>query len=374
MPTPAVSGKVPMEAKPVDPKPDLPPGTQPNDGLAIYWNEPVRKLAEVKLDEFVPEQAERHTIYSLLTLALIYEYWNGNKSGAVGTYPWRPKQMISEGRYRGDRFGDRYIGHNIACIAVDENGEVIDFEFNHNELYNSSVEHAEARLIRRVFSLNQIYDHWQAHATADIRPTGYGNVFNGLTVYTSLESCAQCSGIMALASCLRVVYLQTDPGQYLVGNMLYNLTRPHTVTRTFGAIREGYSRPSPAKKYWAPEPVNALTFGFKYKEMLDDSYLRFARDVMDENRDLYFFKGPNPADRPYRSAGMTSFLCTDVAREIFEEAAKDLETFQPQHPRYRPKRSDGKVDGVLSNEEAIAHVRAFLRHAVSEARRGTPHR
>ena len=118
-----------------------------------------------------------------------------------------------------------YFGHNIACIAVDENGEIIDFDFNHNELYNSSAEHAEARLVRRIFSLNQAYDHWQTHGAGESF-IPYANVFNGVTIYTSLESCAQCSGIMTLANMLRVVYLQSDPGQYLVGNILYNLSRP----------------------------------------------------------------------------------------------------------------------------------------------------
>jgi tRNA(Arg) A34 adenosine deaminase TadA len=353
---------------------NVPPGTRPNDGLAIYWNKPVSELVEVKLEPFAPEQSERHTIYSLLTMALIHHYWNGNKSGAVGTYPWRPKQMIGQSRYRGDQFGDRYVGHNIACVAVDENGELIDFEFNHNELYNSSAEHAEGRLIRRVFSLNQIYDHWQAHAAGESRHVGYGNVFNGVTIYTSLESCAQCSGIMALASCLRVVFLQSDPGQYLVGNLLYNLTRPHEMPGPSAELLAGYSRPSPAKKYWAPEPVDALEFRFKYKRALDEAYLRFAKDVMDESKDLYFFKGLGANDRPQRSPSITSFLCTDVALEIFEAASQELEAFEPAYPDHRPVRSDGRVDGVFTNSEALSHVRAFLHHAVKEARRATPHR
>ena len=41
---------------------------------------------------------------------------------------------------------DRYLGHNIACIAVDGNGEIIDFDFNHNDFFRSSAEHAESRI------------------------------------------------------------------------------------------------------------------------------------------------------------------------------------------------------------------------------------
>ncbi|MEQ1841894.1 MAG: ATP-binding cassette domain-containing protein, partial [Verrucomicrobiales bacterium] len=80
-------------------------------------------------------------------------------------------------------------------------------------------------------------------------------------IYTSLESCAQCSGIMALASVLRVVYLQSDPGQFLIGNMLYNLTG------------------RAARRYGAPEPLSADAFGFEHKQALDQAVeesLRYA--------------------------------------------------------------------------------------------------
>jgi tRNA(Arg) A34 adenosine deaminase TadA len=320
---------------------------------------------------FSEPAAERQRIYSLLTCALIFGYWNGNKRGAVGSYPWREKQQVGVGRYFGDQFGDRYLGHNIACIAVDENGEIIDFEFNHNELFNSSAEHAEARVIRRVFALNQIYDHWQTHASGETRDTKYANVFNGITIYTSLESCAQCSGMMALASCLRVVYLQADPGQNLVGNMLYNLTRPAPDPPSKSAMLD-YSRPSPANRYWAPEPVNAVLFGFDYTARLEEAYLHFASTVK-TNPAQYFFRGA-VGGKVDASASITSFLCTDLARDVFATAAQEFSFFQPRYGDYRPSRSDGKTDGVFSNAEAAAHARAFLAHAITEAWRGTPHR
>ena len=48
-----------------------------------------------------------------------------------------------------------YLGHNIAAIAVSPTGRIVDFDFNHNELFNSSAEHAEARLLRRLFALGK---------------------------------------------------------------------------------------------------------------------------------------------------------------------------------------------------------------------------
>ena len=351
----------------------LPPGLKPTDPLAYYWNRPVHELVKTDIVPPSPEAAERHTIYSLLTMALVRAFWNGNKKGADGTYPWRDKQRRTEQLYFGDQFGDRYLGHNIACIAVDENGEVIDFDFNHNELYNSSAEHAEARLVRRIFSLNQAYDHWQTHSAGETW-IPYANVFNGVTIYTSLESCAQCSGIMTLANLLRVVYLQSDPGQYLVGNILYNLSRPlpsPAPAKSTAAPMAYAPKPKPTAKYFAPEPMSADVFGFPFKGQLDGAYQQFAAEVS-SNSSKFFHESLN--GKIDRSSSITSFLCTDSALDIYENAKHLFDSFSPKHATYQPKRSDGSAEGVLSNEKALDQARAFRNHAVNEARRGTPHR
>ena len=60
--------------------------------------------------------------------------------------------------------------------------------------------------------------------TDDVSRADYSNVLEGVTIYTTLESCAQRSGIMALAKVGSVVFLQTDPGQYSIGNIMRNMT------------------------------------------------------------------------------------------------------------------------------------------------------
>ena len=338
----------------------LPPGFDAEKGLGYYWDKPVSTLAKVEAEPISAPAAERHRLYSLLTFALIYAYFNGNKNGLEGEYPWRTAQRRDNGTY----LGEGYLGHNIACIAVDENGDVVDFDFNHNELFNSSVEHAEARLIKRIFGLNQIYDKWELWGPAK-KAVPYGTTLSGMTVYTSLESCAQCSGIMTLANAMKVIFLQSDPGQYLVGNMLYNLTRPIESTLK-GAFLE--SRPTPPKRYSAPEPIDASTFGFSYKNELDKAYENYAKTVGDARPFHISPRGKNS------SSGITTFLCTDDARNIFAAADKELATIILQHPDYQPARSDGQIDGVKSNAAVLDHVRGFLAHAVTMGRRGTPHR
>ena len=81
---------------------------------------------------------------------------------------------------------DRYLGHNIACIAVDGNGAIIDFDFNHNDFFRSTVEHAESRLVRRLFSLTPIYDSWKTGQRIDDRSKAFS--LSDVTLYTSLES------------------------------------------------------------------------------------------------------------------------------------------------------------------------------------------
>ena len=45
-----------------------------------------------------------------------------------------------------------YLGHNIVALAVDwDKQEVIDFAFNHNSVFKSPAEHAEMRLLDRIF-------------------------------------------------------------------------------------------------------------------------------------------------------------------------------------------------------------------------------
>jgi tRNA(Arg) A34 adenosine deaminase TadA len=331
--------------------------TDPNDPLAVYWAKPVSELVEVENSAIAAGEAERHTVFALLVMGILFDAFNGNKRGATGTYPWRQKQKIEEGRYRGDSLGDRYFGHNIGCIAVDHRGEIIDFEFNHNDLYNSSAEHAEARLVRRIFNLNQIFDDWQTIDPSQIVAVPYANVLSGVTLYTSLESCAQCSGIMALGNIKSVIYLQSDPGQYRIGNIMYNLSNPLAVSHP-----STHGSGSTAVKYGAPEPVSADLFGFEPKRALEAAYDEYREGLPGKP-----FWTPE-SGRPDNSSSITSFLCTDLARDIYEAAAARLDGLELAHADYRPEPSD------LSNAQALAHARRFRIYAAKVARRGTPHR
>lgn len=324
----------------------------PNAAIAKYWEKPLYTVATVPPISLLKELKERHRIFALLLFALMRRFFNGNKNGSRGTYPWREKQREDDGRYAG---GD-YLGHNIGAIAVDATGEVIDFDFNHNQIFGSSAEHAEARLIRRVFSLTQLYDGWDTRTPGDPpRTRGYSTLLGGVTIYTSLESCAQCSGVMALGQVGQVVFLQRDPGTYHIGNILWNLTS-HEVT----------GGESTEVKATAPRPIPGSEIDFLYFDELNTKYREYYNQV--RGKPFHTVEGRN-ADC---STALTCFLCNDQAFDIFDRARKDFFALAAGGLKYPDFRPDGKPQ-PLTNLQAISRAALFYDYASTVGRRGTPH-
>lgn len=321
-----------------------------NAPIARKWASPLSEVATLGPLGATEQEKERHRIHSLLLFALMRRYFNGNRNGPRGTYPWREKQREDDGRYAG---GD-YLGHNIGALAVDGTGEVIDFDFNHNQLFNSSAEHAEARLIRRVFSLTQLYDDWQTRKPSDPpRTRGYSTLLSDVTVYTSLESCAQCSGVMALGQVGQVVYLQRDPGTYHIGNIMWNLT-----------AREAGGGEKAQIKATAPRPIPGSEIDFSYFDELNDLY----REYYDRVRTKPFHEWKGKKDK---TSALTAFLCTDAALRVFERARKEflgLTKGKLTYPKYKPKKP-----GAKTNQEVLALAVQFHDYASDVGRRGTPH-
>lgn len=324
-----------------------PPALDPNDPLTRYWDKPVSQLVALTGGPVPPEAQERHRIFLYLLMSLLHTFWNGNKRGPEGKYPWRPKQRRKNGIYD----GGQYLGHNIACLAVDGDGQVIDFDFNHNDIFSSSVEHAESRLVRRIYGLTQLYNDRRIRKPTDPpRDTNYLNVLSKVTIYTSLESCAQCSGIMALGKVKSIVYMQSDPGQYFVGNIMYNLTTD--------ALR-------------APLPVSGDKVGLKHFGDLNALY----RDYYARVPKKPFYVGPD--GKKDTSNAITSFLCTDAALGVFADGKSIFASLQEdpsklQYPDYRP--DGGGSEATLTNAQALADAAIFLDYASTFGKRGTPHK
>jgi hypothetical protein len=360
-------------------------------GLERFWNSTVHQFTTLDAPQFQDWEKERHRIYSLLLMAMVHAKWNGNKYGEIGDYGrWRADQLL--GNANGENFygGGSYLGHNIAALAVDAEGRIMDFEFNHNDIFDSTVEHAESRLVRRLFALNQIYSPWEAlgsqgftrqgpqrakrsyqgrnvFATAvtdrpapwptrsgpdsaeqPAAPTGYATLLKDVTIYTSLESCAQCSGIMCLASVKDIVYLQWDQGQFLIGNIM----RQATIQQKLGFV--------------APRPIRGDDFGLDYFTRLNQANDEFSDQV---GASPFYRKAPHD-DAPISTPSVTSFLCTDRARSIYHDAQLELVNWtQTTFPDNKPQVAD-----AFTNQEVLTEARDFLDWVTKLNNRGTPHR
>jgi tRNA(Arg) A34 adenosine deaminase TadA len=355
-------------ASPDDEAP-LPQGILPGDPLAQYWRKSVSHLIDVRLpQELSQEQVrERHRIYMLLLMASVARFWNGNNNGPLGVYPQRQAQKAPDQganptclRYRGDMnqtddpqriSWDRYLGHNIACLAVDAKGEILDFDFNHNAIFRSSAEHAELRVVRRLFSLTDLIDDWKPEHT--IPSQAHPIDLRGVTIYTSLESCAQCSGVMSLARIKQVVYLQNDPGAYRIGNIMYNLA--------------GRDEIGPL----AAQPIAASEIGLPYLEDLNHQYEKFRSEQDDAKKNDHgsaaYFVSCQPRKVIY-TPSITSFLCTDDALETFRKGASEFRSMV-----VKPEEVENPSE-VWSNAKCLSEATRFFEYVDVEGFRGSPHK
>jgi tRNA(Arg) A34 adenosine deaminase TadA len=352
-----------------------PPGFADQDPINHYWNKQLRDIVSIDLSKDAPELAddavkERHRIYCHLLMKLIVRFWNGNKRGPVGSYPLREKQIEAQQtqgkRYKGDMITnpegsrinwDRYLGHNIACIAVDGNGEIIDFDFNHNDFFRSSSEHAESRMVRRLFSLTDIRDSWKIGQPIGDKSRAFS--LNDVTLYTSLESCAQCSGVMSLGGVKQIIYLQNDFTAYMIGNIMYNL-----------ANRIG-------KFPGAPVPIPASEIGLPQFNPLNDANLTFVKNINEaKNRNDIshaFFVSQDGSSVKDFSPSITSFLCTDAAYDIFKTGGQALDTMKLNFPERRHPNEPDHPE-ILTNEQCLNEARDFYKYADMEGYRGSPHK
>ncbi|QTL03499.1 nucleoside deaminase [Aquabacter sp. L1I39] len=119
--------------------------------------------------------SERDTIFSLAVLDMVYRDW----------------QSAPNGR-----------GHNIGSVLVDKDNRPVFWARNCVTVTNNATQHGEVRLIQAFLSC-----------------PGVGKYMTGYTIYTTLEPCAMCTGMIAMTQVDRVVFVQADPefGHALAG-------------------------------------------------------------------------------------------------------------------------------------------------------------
>jgi tRNA(adenine34) deaminase len=219
-----------------------------------------------------PVQEERDNIYMLLAYSVVLKDWQQK--------------------------GAKQRGHNIGSILVDQNGKVVFWARNSNMVTGNGTQHGEVRLMIGYLDKVKSYS------------------LKGYTIYTSLEPCAMCSGMMTLQSVTRTVYGQADPG--------------------YGKALERLSLDT----HELPELLPKL---------FDEGYCPYPRGVISDPSKTDTYQQLNSA---YKKAGgsITDFLLTDEARKIYENAQMAFLNF---HVKYQ------------ENEEFLKNAIDFLNNQVT---------
>lgn len=223
-------------------------------------------------------EAERQTLYLLLAMALVFDGWTIDRS--------RPKTIAEYEIAAPGRVFPDYAGHNICALIVDEQGSIVSFGLNRNVALNSTLEHAEARAVRHAIA------RFNEAAAGGPKKWSFGDILRRHTLYTTLEPCAECAGIMDLANLEGVTFAEDDPAQFRIAAVIYNLQR-----------RRGGRQ--------APLPIRADFFPLWKR--LEQGYAQFTAGPAEG-------RGGN---------GATAFLQTVEAYGIYRDAALALEAFRP---------------------------------------------
>jgi tRNA(Arg) A34 adenosine deaminase TadA len=225
-----------------------------------------------------PTEEEMHCILLLLAMALVFDGWGVDRR--------RPEQIAAYAAVEpARRFAD-YLGHNVGALLVDRNSDIICFALNRSVELNSTLEHAELRTVRAAIQIANA-----SRVPSDPPSWSFGSLLQADRLYATLEPCSQCAGILELARFGSVTYAQDDPAQHHIANVLYNL----------------HQQPG------APLPVRALFLPFW--DELTTAYQRFVAAAPQGGR-----------------TGLTSFLQTVEAYQIYRKAATAFATMQEKHP------------------------------------------
>lgn len=199
-----------------------------------------------------PARQEVDEIYSLLTYALVYANWQ------PGTVPRNQRR-----------------GYNIGAVLVDKDQKPVFCGLNCINSTDNATQHGEVRAI-----------------TTYLEKTRRFNL-DGFTIYTSLEPCIMCGGMMTMTDIDRVVYGQKDV------DFSNGLERLALDTRAYG----GYA---PFKRTtWADASPSA------FRMRLDTAYQQFL--TTDPEKIL------------------AKFLSGEAAESLFGEAHEAFLNFQVKY-------------------------------------------
>lgn len=173
-------------------------------------------------------------------------------------------------------------GHNIGCILVNEKNIPVAWDRNCVAELSNATQHGEVRVMQQYISKI---------------PAKY---LDGYTIYTTLEPCIMCSGMMCLTKVAYCVYGQKD-GPNKCRKVGYGDAIERLKLDSYNEETGTGYKPYPRT------PISSTPSDLSYKKELDDLYK--ASDY----------------------CSITDFLLSDEAKSIYAMAAKEFKTYKVIH-------------------------------------------
>ena len=210
-------------------------------------------------------QQERDNIFSLLTYAIVYN-------------DWQPDSVPREARR----------GYNIGALLVNKANEPVQYGLNSINSTENATQHGEVRSI-----------------TAYLEKTRQFNL-EGFTIYTSLEPCIMCAGMITMTAIQKVVFGQHDVEYSKAFERLAIDTRP------IGGFPP------------YPRQVSVLSSPLSFCKQLDDAYHQYLQS--DSEKILAKFLTSPAAYAIFKTAA-EAFLSFDVRHEINRQVYNNALSF-----------------------------------------------
>lgn len=170
-------------------------------------------------------------------------------------------------------------GYNIGSVLIDWPNGKAWWARNNVGCFNNGTQHGEVRAMQQyTFSTNQYY-------------------LDKAAIYTTLEPCVMCAGMMSMEKVGRAIYAQHDPS---FGDALQRLALDTT------SLPKGYP---PYPRVTKPVP-SALGF---YKA-INDAYANFCKP------------------KPFSECNIVQFLATATAKALYENETRTFLSYKPVYP------------------------------------------
>lgn len=195
-------------------------------------------LDPASVDSVTLEQNELDYFYTLMAYAVVNKDWQNNAKK------------------------DSSRGYNIGSVLVNGDNYVVNWARNSVNITMNETQHGEVRLIQSYLDKTHSFS------------------LKGFSIYTTLEPCAMCSGMMKLTELKRTVYGQTDPA--------YGKALERLQLESASCCNGGYTPyPRPVISDKSPDPVSIE---------IDSAYAQ------------------------YKGGHITNFLATSDAEILFQKA------------------------------------------------------